>query len=414
MISIWLFSFYFFAVISIWLGLLSLRSGIRFVHYLQTELAKDYEDFTPFVTVFMPLRGVDDGLSENVAAVFGQDYPSFEIIFVTDRRDDPALPIIENARRSFTGAVGPAMQVLVAGAAAGCGQKVHNLSYAMGHAHRDSEAFVFVDSDARPKSHWLRSLVAPLADGQVGATTGYRWFIPARGGVAAHLLSVWNAAIASALGAEGMKNFCWGGSTAIRRSTFAACKVIDYWSGAVSDDFAMTRALHDANLPIKFVPQCLTPSFESCTFRGLLEFTTRQIKITRAYAAHLWKSVFLGSLIFVITFFGGIALAITRAGLGLSFLTPLALLLIIFLMGAMKSHLRLRAVTLAIAEPKMSSAVSTIAHVTLWPLASALYLYNALAAAASRRITWREITYELKSPTETVIIKKQESGLTRQ
>ena len=78
----------------------------------------------------------------------------------------------------------------------------------------------------------------------------------------------------------------------------------------------MTRALHEAKLPIKFVPQCLTPSFEGCTFSELLEFTNRQIKITRAYAAHLWKSVFLGSAIFVFTFFGGIALVVMRAALG--------------------------------------------------------------------------------------------------
>ena len=400
--------FYFFVAISIWLGLLSLRGGVRFVRYIRNELAREVADFTPFVSVFVPLRGVDAGLSENVAAIFAQDYPNFEIIFVTDRADDPALSMVENARRAFLGAVGPAMQVVVAGGAIGRGQKVHNLAFAIPYAHRDSEVFVFVDSDARPKSHWLRSLVAPLFDEQIGAASGYRWFVPGRGGLASHLLSVWNAAIASALGADGKKNFCWGGSTAIRRSTFEACKIIDYWHGTVSDDFAMTRALHDAHLSIKFVPQCLTPSFESCTFSELSEFTTRQIKITRAYAAHLWKSVFIGSAIFVITFFGGFALVISRAALGLSFLTPLVLLLIIFVMGAMKSHLRLRAVSLVIAEPKTSSAVSTIAHMTLWPLASALYLYNAITAAASRRIIWRGITYELKSPNETVIIGKQE------
>ena len=408
-----LLPFYFFAVISIWLGLLSLRGGIRFVRYLQTESAKDYSEFNPFVTVFMPVRGIDEGLTQNVAAIFAQDYPSFEIIFVTDTANDPALSIIEAARHSFSGLVGPAMQMLVAGEAAGRGQKVHNLSFAIGHAHRDSEVFVFVDSDARPGKNWLRSLVAPLADQEVGAATGYRWFIPARGGVASHLLSVWNAAIASALGANGIKNFCWGGSTAIRRSTFAACKVDDYWRATVSDDFAMTAALHDAKLPIKFVPQCLTPSFESCGFSELIEFTTRQIKITRAYAAHLWKSVFLGSAIFVITFFGGIALVITRAILGRSFLTPLVLLLLIFLMGAMKSHLRLRAVTMVIAEPKISTAAQTLAHVMLWPFASALYLFNAVVAITSRRITWRGITYELKSPRETVIIDRQETGVRR-
>ncbi len=46
------------------------------------------------------------------------------------------------------------------------------------------------------------------------------------------------------------------------------------------------------------------------------------------------------------------------------------------------------------------------AHLLLWPLASALYLFNAVVAAFSRRIEWRGITYELKSPTEAVIIRK--------
>jgi hypothetical protein len=46
---------------------------------------------------------------------------------------------------------------------------------------------------------------------------------------------------------------------------------------------------------------------------------------------------------------------------------------------------------------------TTLAHTTLWPVASLLFLYNALAAI-SRRIKWRGITYELKSPTETVIL----------
>ncbi len=401
--------FYFFAAISIWLGLLSLRGGVRFVRYIQNELAREGADFAPFVTVFMPLRGVDAGLSQNLAAIFRQDYPSFEIIFVADRVDDPALAMVEDARRAFKREIGPAMQIVVADAADNCGQKVHNLTFATQYAHRDSEAFVFLDSDARPQTDWLRALVAPLHDHEIGAATGYRWFVPARGGFASHLLSVWNAAIASALGADGKKNFCWGGSTAIRRAAFQKCQVLDYWRGAVSDDFAMTRALHDANLPIKFVPQCLTPSFVDVSFGELGEFTTRQIKITRVYAAHLWKSVFLGSVIFVLTFFGGITLVAFRALRGFSFVTPLVLLLIIFAMGVVKSHLRLRAVTSVIAKPEMSSLRSTLAHVTLWPLASAMYFLNAMAAAASHRIAWRGITYELKSPNETVIIERQRS-----
>jgi len=400
--------FYFFATLSIWLGLISLRGGVRFVRYMQAELGKEYPEFTPFATVFVPCRGVDDGLKENIDAIFAQDYPAFEIVFVSDAADEPAFAIIEEARRSFHGTSGPTVRFVVSGEATDSGQKVHNLRVAVAKADPQSEVLVFVDTDARPQPFWLRSLIGPLQDPDLGATTGYRWFVPVRGGMVSHLRSVWNAAIASALGEQPEKNFCWGGSTAIRRETFQASRVVDdYWRGTVSDDFALTRALHDRDLPIKFVPQCLTASFEDCTVPELIEFTTRQLKITRAYAAHLWRGVLVGSALFVLVFFGGIALVITRALLGLSFVTPLVLLLIIFALGAMKSHLRRRAVSQVITHPRISSFGTTLAHLTLWPLASVLYLYNALAAAFSRRISWRGITYELKSQTETVILSRR-------
>ncbi|PYS57574.1 MAG: hypothetical protein DMF74_25675, partial [Acidobacteria bacterium] len=401
-----LVAFYLLAAISIGLGLLSLRGGLRFVRYLQAELAKEYAAFTPFVTVFVPCRGIDDGLKENISALFAQDYPQFEIIFVSDRADDPALKVIEEARRSFKKKLGPMMRIVIAGPATVSGQKVDNLHVAIAEADQKTEIFAFVDTDVRPHQRWLRLLVAPLQDEQIGATTGYRWFVPLRRGLASHLRSVWNAAIASALGADDKKNFCWGGSAAIRRATFEELKVKDRWRGTVSDDFTLTRVLHEAGLPIKFVPQCLTPAFEDCGLRELIEFTTRQLKITRAYATHLWKAVFIGSVIFVMTFAGGTALIVWRAAKGLSFATPLFLLLVIFAFGAMKSHLRLRAVSLVIPDRRLRSLGTTLAHAMLWPLASVLFLYNALAAAVSRRIEWRGITYELKSSTETVIIRR--------
>jgi cellulose synthase/poly-beta-1,6-N-acetylglucosamine synthase-like glycosyltransferase len=209
------------------------------------------------------------------------------------------------------------------------------------------------------------------------------------------------------LGARADKNFCWGGATAIRRETLEKLNIVERWRGTVSDDFTITRVLHEAGLPIKFVPHCLTPSYHRSEWNELVEFTTRQLKITRAYASHLWKSVFIGSLIFVVTFFGGILFVTARTVLGLSFVTPLVLLLLIFAMGAVKSHLRLRAVALVIDDERMRSWPTTLAHACLWPFASLLFLINAIAAAASRRIKWRGITYELKSADETVILSRE-------
>lgn len=399
-------AFYFFAVVVIWLGVLSLRSGVRFARYVQKELAQPRSDYTPFVSVIAPCRGLEDGLRENIAALFAQDYPAYEIIFVSDRADDPALELIEDVRRSRRDGANSSARTVVAGAAEDSGQKVHNLRVAVATVAPQSEVLVFVDTDARPHAKWLRSLVAPLADETLGAATGYRWFIPEFGGIASQLRSVWNASIASALGDLDDKNFCWGGSTAIRRSTFESLQISERWRGTVSDDFTLTRVLQEAKLPIHFVPACLVASIGDCTFAELLEFTNRQLKITRTYAAHLWKPLLIGSLLFCSVFFGGIVLVAVRAFRGLDWSVPLAFVFLIYALGAAKAHVRFRAVSIPLMKYQRRRPGSLTAHLVLWPFASALYLLNAITAGCSRRIKWRGITYELKSPTEAVIIAR--------
>jgi cellulose synthase/poly-beta-1,6-N-acetylglucosamine synthase-like glycosyltransferase len=398
----WLF--YFFAAIVIWLGIISLRGGFRYSSYVKSQLTNSFPKFTPFASVIVPCRGLEENLSDNLAALFLQRYPAYEIIFVADSASDAALGVINKLIQSETSRQVPA-RVLVAGAAEDSGQKVHNLRVAAGAVDPRCEVLVLVDSDAHPQTSWLCSLVAPLQDEALGATTGYRWFVPTQGGLASHLRSVWNASIASALGAKREGNFCWGGSTAIRRGTFDRLDIIERWRGSVSDDFTLTRVLGEAKLPIHFVPACLVASRGDCDFGELLEFTNRQLKITRVYAPHLWKPVLIGSLLFCLVFFGGVGLVIARGVLGLPFAVPLALVAVIFLLGAGKAFLRFRVVTAVLRSGGVTGSGSLIAHLLLWPFASALYLVNALNAAFSRRIRWRGITYELKSPTEVGIIK---------
>jgi len=398
--------YYFFAALLLLQALISLRGGTRYLRYFRRQLcAAPVLRFAPFATVIIPCRGLDQGLRENLDALCGQHYPSFEIIFVVDSPDDSAVKVIEGSRAVCLKATSPLTRVVVAGKAFECGQKVHNLIAAVGEADRRSEVLVFLDSDARPQPDWLRSLVAPLADEKIGATTGYRWFVPSPYNLASHLRAVWNASIASALGENSRGNFCWGGSTAIRRETFERLDMLEQWQGTLSDDFAMTRALQAVHLPIHFVPRCLTASHEDCTWPELLEFTTRQLKLTRVYAPRLWRIVLVSNLLFVAVFYGGLVLALSRFWQGLSFAMPLAFVVAIFLLGSAKALLRLRAVAVAFDDKhRIWRAATLSAHLFLWPLASALFLYNALAAAFSRRINWRGIVYELKSPTETVII----------
>lgn len=387
-----MYLYYFLAAVACWFGVQSLRNGLRFAAYVRRETSRSLPDFQPFVSVIAPTRGVEPGFEDNVRPLLSQDYPAYEVLFVFDDNADGAVEIVEQL----------AGRIVISGPAKGTGQKVHNLIAAVDQIDPRCEVIVFVDTDARPGRNWLRQLVAPLADYRIGASTGYRWFVPERGGLASRLRSVWNASIASALGEDAAKNFCWGGSTAIRREIFERLRVTDHWQGTVSDDFTLTRVLKEAELPIHFTPNVLVPSVGDCGFRELLEFTTRQVKITRIYAPHLWLPLMLGSGLFSMVFFGGLILAISSGSLPVS-----VILAILFVLGAAKSLIRWRAVKIPLAEHGSKLNRDLLAHVFLWPFASLIYFGNTVVAGFSRRIKWRGITYELKSPSEAVIISRE-------
>ncbi len=393
-----MYLFYLFAAILIFLGYKSLRGGIDYLAYFKRELAKPKSEFAPFASVFVPCRGLDQNLRENIAALFRQNYPVYEVIFVVDSESDAAVSVIENFLENSIPA-----KLVIAGKARNEGQKVHNLRRAVLEVSGESEVFVFVDSDARPAENWLGSLVAPLEDEKIGCATGYRWFIARKNSFPAQLRSVWNASIASALGANAKNNFCWGGSTAIRRKTFKKIEMREKWRGTLSDDFAVTRAMKNENLPIYFVPNCLTTTVEDCSFRELLEFTTRQMKITRVYAPHLWKASFIGSALFSLTFWTGILLLFFISGW--NFWLTFLLLLIIFALGAAKAWIRLKAVKLVLKNYEKELDQSVFWQITLWIFSSVLYFYNGFCAFQSNVIVWRGITYKLESPKETIILE---------
>lgn len=400
-----MYLYYFLAAIACWLGIQSLIGGFRYAAYVRRETSRPLPDFHPFVSVIVPGRGLEQQLAENLRAILAQHYQNYEVLFVFDRAADPAVAVVEQLIATSDVAAG----IVIAGPATDSGQKVHNLRVAVTKIDPQSQVLVFVDTDARPERQWLKQLVAPLVDEQLGASSGYRWFIPVRGGIAARLRGVWNASVASALGNDKSKNFCWGGSTAIRRTTFERLQVSERWRGTVSDDFALTRILKDARLPIHFTPNCIVPSFGDCDFKELLEFTTRQIKITRVYAPHLWLPLLIGSAIFSVVFFGSLILLVLQS-LRILSIPVLPLLFIpgiLFALGAAKAFVRWRAVSIPLARHRSAMRRDLAAHVFIWPFASLLYLYNAIVAGYSRRIKWRGITYELKSPSEAVIISRE-------
>lgn len=268
------------------------------------------------------------------------------------------------------------------------------------HVSEESKVFVFVDSDARPNKDWLRNLITPLQNENIGCASGYRWFIGKSFSLATEMRSAWNASIASALGANLNNNFCWGGSMAIRRETFEKLQMREKWRGVLSDDFAMTRAMKEAELLIFHVPQSLTASVENCNFSGLLEFTTRQMKITRVYGTKFWVMSFIGSGLFNLVILTSFLLLIFSQ----NFWFPLITILLVSIFSIGKSWLRLNAVKLVLKDYERELNKQFWTQNTLWLFSPALFFYNCVCALLSRKIIWRGIKYELTSSNSTKIL----------
>ncbi len=120
----------------------------------------------PPVSVLKPVHGNEARLKENLESFFRQDYPEYEILFAADEADDAALPVIREisaryphipCRIFITG------QPLWPNAPNWC---FHHLSQIAGH-----DILVTSDSDVEVGPTYLREVVPPLLDPQVGAVT---------------------------------------------------------------------------------------------------------------------------------------------------------------------------------------------------------------------------------------------------
>lgn len=392
--------FYIFAALLVWFSFKSFRGGVEYLRFFREELTKPPSEWEPMVTIIAPCKGVDEGMLANFDALLGQDLPEYEVVFVIDDPDDPAAGVIEQAWQEAERHV----KLVVAPKAAASSQKVENLREGVLHADPKSEVFVFVDSDARPSPGWLRALIAPLRDETIGAATGYRWFISDEPTLASELRSAWNASIASALGPNEKSNFTWGGSMAIRRDTFERIGMRERWEGTLSDDFAVTRAMRAAGLRIRFVPQALTASVESCTFRELFEFTNRQMKITRVYMPQLWLMSFFGSGLFNLVMAAAILIAILSRANGVPVWAALATLFLVSFFSVGKAVLRLYAVRFALPQFGPELRRQRFSQYTLWLFTPAIFFANCVAALLSREIVWRGTRYRLASPDRTEVM----------
>jgi ceramide glucosyltransferase len=347
----------------------------------------------PPVSVLAPCRGVDSHFERYARALLCQDYPRYAVLFVVESAADPAWGEL---KRILTDTPEVPASLIIAGTAGGCSQKIHNLLVGIAHVVPETGVLAFVDSDVEVHPHWLRALVTPLGDAALGAASGYRWYVPGSGSVAGGLRSAWNAATLGLM-THPRYGFAWGGSSAIRREVFEKLRIPEAWARGLSDDLLLTQAVRAAGLRIAFVADDLVPTFEPCTWRQLIEWSNRQVTIGRIYAPYSWT---VSMLVHLTSLTLG-ALGLTAIASGEWFAS--VLLLSYWVINGIGSLAVCRAAL------RRLSARGFAVHQRLWPQAlwgpavTALALVNMVASLTTRTITWRGISYTMRSPQHVVV-----------
>lgn len=362
--------------------------------------------------IFVPCKGVDVGLEVNLGRFFHQDYDDYEITFVVESPWDPACDLIARLMAEHSHRVS---HLVVAGRAEDGGQKVHNLRLAIQRKLSERiEFLVFADSDARPGLCWLRAILGRLGSGkrkETAAATGYRWLLPARPTLANHLLYSVNCGVAMLLGAR-KKYPVWGGSWAIRRSTFEAIGLLDAWRGTLSDDLVATNVLRRYGLGVKYEPACMIASPVDGTLREHFRFLRRQYLISRFYVPSLWVGGLIGSLIASAGWLSALAVLGGAAAAGSWLVFPSAgVLLALYGLDAARASIRQDLVRIYV--PDCRDQLRCAGRFDVWAnsLAGLVNTSAMVASCVGCRIRWRDITYRLRSGGVANIVAHTPAGV---
>jgi ceramide glucosyltransferase len=117
------------------------------------------------VSILKPLKGIDNGIRENLVTFFELDYPEFELLFSVSDANDPARALVEELMAHYPSVNA---RLVVGQVDAGPNPKVNNLIRTYESAAHD--LVLISDSNVRVEPAYLKRLVAHLDNG-VGMIT---------------------------------------------------------------------------------------------------------------------------------------------------------------------------------------------------------------------------------------------------
>jgi len=370
--------------------------------------------YRPYTALIVPCKGLDNDFDRNILSLYHLDYECYELFFVTESTQDPAYGRLQTLKKTpKNSSLAKGIHIWTAGQATTSTQKLHNQLHAYANIPDYTQTLAFADSDICVTRDWLSQLLWPLRKDRIGATSGYRWFIPVDKHWASLALAAVNAKVAQMLGNTRFIQ-AWGGSMAIRRDVFDQIGLKEIWAKAISDDYALTYAAKKLGYKLLFVPSCLVASHMTTAWKDLLELCKRQLLITRVSAAGTWWFGFASSLMSILGPWGSLGLTITSAmnrsscdQWGMSFpWWPVWMLFTFAFFSAQAGQAWIRQGMIGHLFPDEVEAMkkARFADICFFWIWSFILTGSILASAVGRTICWRGIRYRLLGPTEVAIL----------
>ncbi len=369
--------------------------GFEFDRKVAEAVSRKRSNFKPRACLVMPCKGAERGLEGNIASILEQDYDNYFAVIVVDSKQDPAYTIACSVLSSSS-AYSKA-RVEFADQHPLASGKVAALLTALSRTKGQADVYAFVDSDALIQKNWLTEMVDPLNDQSIGATTGFRWYFPTRGGFWAQVESAWNASGTNVLFSP-RYNFPWGGGMALRSETLDKVDIEASWENAVSDDMALNSALRRHGYNISFVPQCTVATFNETDLSHLLEWATRQTILTKVYNPRVWNYGLAAYAFLDLEFLLGVLGLTLSIALGLAWLVPTILLLAPALSGFWRSTQRCLTFERALPHLRTEIKKNRSRHAVASSLVPWFMMYAITKSIFAKEIDWRGRRYNLSQP----------------
>src|SRR6202162_2823910 len=247
--------------------------------------------FEPPVSILKPVHGVDFASYENYASFCTQDYPEYEILFAVNNESDPAIAVVTRLIADYPQRH---ISLLIGAEYFGANQKVNNLARSTREAKH--EVLALSDGDVRVGPKYLRNVVAPLRDENVGAVTSFYRGI-AQNNFYAELEAVgassdFFAGVLMAAWTEGVK-FTLGASVATTKTWMQKIGGFEAIAAFLADDYEIGRRVTQSGGRVVLSHETVSTMLHSQTPRSCWQHQLRWARTVRlcrpaSYAALLF------------------------------------------------------------------------------------------------------------------------------